>query len=249
MKKFLTTLSILAATAAPFTASAAETSFTPDQKTEIEAMIKDYIQTNPSVVMDALEDFRMKELERIEQAAQEKAADITKHFKEDTEHPMTGNPEGDIVVVEFFDYNCGYCKKALTAVQELSEKNDDVKVIFVELPILGESSVTSAQWALAAQKQGKYFAFHQELMMHRGQKNVTEMKKLAEKIGLDVEQLEKDAEGDAVQEAITKNRELAQEIGVSGTPAFLINDQIVKGFIPYAEMEKVIKDIRAENAE
>ena len=248
MKKILTTISILAATTfSGIATSHAESTFSKEQKMEIEGMITEYITQNPDVIMNSLENFRVKELERLEQEAQEKAANLTKDFKDSDAHPSAGNKDGDIVVIEFFDYNCGYCKKALTAIQDLTKKNDDVKVVFIELPILGESSTLFAKWSLAAHEQGNYFEFHQEIMDHRGAKTEAEIVKLAEKVGLDTKKLKEDSESEKVTAALDANRELAQSIGVSGTPGFIIGDQVVKGYIPYEQMEEIITQIREEN--
>ena len=115
------------------------------------------------------------------------------------------------------------------------------------MTILGESSLLAAKWALASQKQDKYFEFHQALMEFRGQKTEEELSKIAMGLGMDVEKLKADANEDEIQMALDKNRELAESIGVSGTPAFIIGDQVVRGYVPYATMEGMIEEIR--NAE
>jgi len=248
VKNLIATVSILAASTmvAPTLASAQD-AFSADQKAEIKQMIEQYIAENPKAVLDSLEDYRMKELQRVENEAKEKAAQMAESFKTDKSYPTAGNPDGDIVVVEFFDYSCGYCKKAITAVQEITSSQKDIKVVFIELPILGESSLLAAKWALASQKQDKYFEFHQALMEFRGQKTEEELSKIATGLGMDVEKLKADANEDEIQMALDKNRELAESIGVSGTPAFIIGDQVVRGYVPYATMEGMIEEIR--NAE
>lgn len=246
MKKILTTLSVLAATTFFQPMAMAETSFSADQVKEIEGLVKDYIESNPKVVLDALEAHRVSELERVEQEAREKAKNLSKEFKKTTDYPTSGNPDGDVVLVEFFDYNCGYCKRALNAVQDVIKNDDKVKVVWIELPILGDASLLAAKWALASEKQGKYFDFHQALMAHRGQKTEKEMIKIAENVGLDAEKLAKDADSQDVMDQLAANRTLAEELGVAGTPAFVIENEIVRGFIPYQSMIKMVKDARAK---
>lgn len=244
MKKILTTLSILAATTFFQPIAHAESSFSAEQITELNVLIKDYIEANPKMVLNALEDHRVKELERIEKEAREKAKNLSKEFKKTTDYPTSGNEDGDIVLVEFFDYNCGYCKRALSAVQDVLKNDKDVKVVWIELPILGDASLLASKWALAAEKQGKYFDYHQELMGHRGQKTEKELAKLAENIGLDADKLAKDAGSKEIEDKLAANRTLAEELGIAGTPAFIIEDEIVRGFVPYQSIVTMIKAAR-----
>jgi protein-disulfide isomerase len=140
-----------------------------------------------------------------------------------------GNPDGDVTVVEFFDYNCGYCKRALPELVKLIEGDDKVRVVFKELPIFGEESEWAAKAALAAGKQGKYFEMHQKLYAAPGKADKDKALRVAAEIGLDVPQLEKDMEDPAVIQALDETKEIAAKLGVQGTPLYLIGDRMIPG--------------------
>lgn len=246
MKKFIATASAIIAATFFAPAAHAESSFSEDQIKDINSIIAEYIKENPDAIITALENFRVTELARVEEESQEKAKNLSKSLKENNTYPYAGNKDGDIIVAEFFDYNCGYCKRALEGVQKLIKADDQIKVVFIELPILGEASGVAAKWSLAAEKQGKYFEYHQAIMNHRGQKTEDELLKLAEVTGLDVDKLKKDVQDEDIQKQLDENRELAQSLGVSGTPGFIIEDQVVRGYVPYETLAKMIKDIRAK---
>lgn len=228
----------------PAVSRAAE--FTDAQKDEMQIIIKDYLMNNPAVLIDSLEQYRMQQ----EQAmVAEQNAKLNEHkealFSKDA--PSVGDADGDITMVEFFDYNCGYCKRALPDVQKLMQSDPKVRIVFKEMPILGPSSTEAAKWALAAHKQGndKYFSFHTALMEANGEKTEATLEKLAKDAGLDVEKVKKDKEDPAIMTAINTNHDIAQQLGISGTPGFVINDEIFRGYITHAQMEEKIKSLRA----
>jgi protein-disulfide isomerase len=159
--------------------------------------------------------------------------------------PMAGNPKGDVTIVEFFDYNCGYCKHAITDVQQLVKNDKNVRVIFHDLPILSPSSELAARWALAAGKQGKYWEYHQAVMNFPGGKSEDTLAQLGKEIGLDVEKQKKDASSDEIGKQLADNAKLAQELGINGTPAFLINDFFAPGYMGYDSMVEAVKAQRA----
>jgi protein-disulfide isomerase len=155
--------------------------------------------------------------------------------------PSGGNPNGRKVIVEFFDYNCGYCKHAVDDVINTVKGDGDVKVYFKDMPILAATSREAAQWALAAGKQGKYYEFHVALMKSPLPREKDTYKKIASDLNLDVAKLEKDAETDAtIKDEIEKNLELARNIGISGTPHFIINGVSYGGYIGGEMMKKAV---------
>lgn len=218
--------------------------FSDTQKKEIESLIQSYIMENPQVVLDSVEKHQMRQQEEAmaEQAAQ--AKDFAASLSGETLFPVAGNPDGDITVVEFFDYNCGYCKKAFADINTLIESDKNVRVLFVEMPILGPSSTEASKWALAAHKQGKYFEFHSALMNHQGTKNESSLEDLAAKIGLDVDKLKKDKDDPALTSATEDNIQKAQDLGISGTPGFIVGEEIVRGYVPYTQMESLLQEQR-----
>lgn len=237
---------LLFVTVALFTPTIAKAEMTADQKKEVEALVREYILNNGDVLIESVNKFQSKQEEVANKAAKEKAAEFLKTIKDDKNLAIAGNPKGDVVVVEFFDYNCGYCKKALEEIQKLVKEDPNVKVVLYDMPILGPSSLEIAKWALASRSQGKYFEYHTALMFHSGEKDETTFKKLAEDVGLDAEKLLKDKSDPAIEAEIKKHIETAQSLGFSGTPGFLINDNVFRGYIPYDVMIKTIQDERAK---
>lgn len=213
-------------------------------KEEIEAIIKDYIQKNPEVILDSVEEYGRGQQEA-EMKDRQKAVEENLGWLEDNDMlPVAGNPDGDVTVVEFFDYNCGYCKKALNDVTTLMGEDKDVKFVFVEMPILGRTSELAAKWAMAAQKQDAYLEYHIALMQNRGPINESSLVKIAEKIGLDVEKMRVDAEGSEVAKKVAEKTAKASQMGISGTPAFIINGKLYGGYIGLDSMRAAVKDAR-----
>ena len=214
-----------ASTAAP----SAVGPFSGDQRQAIEKIIKDYLMNNPEVLMEAQQAYEAKmeaqQAEKLKVVIKENAADIYRR----SNAPFGGNPKGDITVVEFFDYNCGYCKRGFSELAKLIDKDSKVKVVFKELPILSKGSEEAAKVALAARLQGKYWDVHRALIENKGQANEAAALKIAEKFGLDMVRLKKDMEGPEVRNEIQKVRELAQKMGIQGTPHFLVGDKSIGG--------------------
>ncbi|HBR69954.1 MAG TPA: thioredoxin [Rhodospirillaceae bacterium] len=203
---------------------------TEGQKAEIKKMIEDYLMENPQVIMKSVEEYQKLQEKGMEAAA---SAKVVEHqdFLVSKDAPSAGNPDGDVTVVEFFDYNCGYCKRALSDIQELIGQDPGVRFVFHELPVLGPSSALAAQWALAAHKQGKYFEYHAALMTHNGNKDEAELTGIGTQLGLDTEKLKQDANSPEIQAMLQKGIEVSRDLGIQGTPGFVIGDRIVRGYI------------------
>ena len=153
-----------------------------------------------------------------------------------------GNKDGEKIVIEFFDYNCGYCKRSFPELMELISENKDVKVILKELPVLGESSVLASKAAIASKKQNKYFLMHQELMNLSGKISINDIKDISGNIGINYEQLKTDMNKDETVLLIKESYRLADLIGVRGTPAFIINKKLIPGAIGKDEILKILKN-------
>jgi protein-disulfide isomerase len=234
---------------APEPAKAPEaTKFTPDQKEEIEQIIKGYLVTNPEIfveVQNALEEKMEKEqTEKLKVAISQNAGEIYR------EHGASvgGNPDGDITVVEFFDYNCGYCKRGLHDVVKLIETDPKVRVVFKELPILSKGSEEASRVAVAAQKQGKYWELHKSMLSSKGQMNEAAALQLAEKLGLDMTKLKADMASPDVKAEVEKSEALAKKMGVNGTPHFLIGDRAIAGAPEdlYDQLERNVTELRKQ---
>ena len=210
----------------------------------IKELALEAIRENPQIIMEAVQ-----LLEQEQAATQaEAAADLLKNQRELLEHdpnaPVFGNPEGDVTVVEFFDYNCPYCKRAMSEVQGLLDVDRDVRLVYREWPILSEGSVFAAKAALAAREQGKYEEFHRALMGMEQRAEEASVMRLAEEIGLDIEQLRTDMDAPKVQEHIDESMRLTQALGFNGTPSFVIGDDMVPGFVEQEQLEALVDKTR-----
>ena len=225
-------------------ASAQETSIAPQQKTEIEKIVHDYLIAHPEVVKEAIQALQAKE-EQSKADAQTMAVRQNKDaIFNDPDAPVAGNSMGDVTVVEFFDYKCPYCKAVSAPLQQLLEADKGVRLVLKEFPILGQDSILAAQAALAATNQGKYWAFHQALMEHRGTFDMATIKTIAAKVGLDPAKLEADMDSDKIKPMISGNHKLAQTLNISATPTFIIGDQVVEGAVPLDQLKDLIKKAR-----
>lgn len=238
----LTSLSILAITGASVSAHAQE--FTDAQKSEIKKMFDEYLLNSGKNVLESVNKYQA-ELEEKDRAEASLKAKAFVDKIADKNLPMAGNPDGDVTLIEFFDYNCGYCSKALEEIQTVLKKDDNVKVIFMDMPILGPSSAEIAKWSLAAHNQNKYFEYHQAIFDHKGEKSPETLEKIAKDLGLDVKKLKADKDSDDIQKMINDQVKQAQEIGIRGTPGFIVAGELFPGYMPATEILKIIKEARS----
>lgn len=203
--------------------------FSPEQRKQIEAIIKDYLVTNPEVMMEVQQALEAKmekvQAERMSAALKDNAAEIFRN----PAAPVAGNPKGDVTVVEFFDYNCGYCKKALVDLMAAADKDKNLKLVLKEFPILSKGSEETARVALAAKVQGKYWEFHRAMLETQGQANEAAALRVAERVGLNIPKLKTDMASAEVKKHIEDVRKLAQKLGIQGTPHFLVGDKPIGG--------------------
>jgi protein-disulfide isomerase len=158
---------------------------------------------------------------------------------------IIGNPKGDVTMVEFMDYNCGWCKRSLSEVQALTEKDKNLRVVLKEFPIFGQQSEFAARAALAARKQDKYWPLHVALFSHEGQVTEEVVREIAKSQGLDMEKLEADMKDQKVLDTISTNYDLAKNLKLNGTPAFIVDDKVFPGYLPLAELESAIASVRS----
>lgn len=263
MKRFLTgavraammLLTVAALGASP--ASADELS--EAQKAEVKGLIEQYVQENPGFIRDYLLKnpeilLEVSNLLRARQAEQERVARaeaLNAHRDRIEHHPMTpvsGNPDGDVTVVEFFDYNCPWCKKSLSELVELEKEDPKLRFVWKEFPVLSAASVYAARAAMAADRQGKYMEFHLAAMGGGRIASEDQVLKIAEKVGLDMDRLAADMQDPAVTEYLQETMQLAETLGISGTPSFVIGDHIAGGYISKEEMKKLIEQARRKGS-
>ena len=226
--------------ALPTTAMAQDLS--PD---EVKKLALEAILENPEIVMQAVEILRTRDAQAAEAAAQETLSQGRAALERDPNAPVLGNPDGDVTVVEFFDYNCPYCQRAGEQVNEALGLDDGIRVVMREWPILGEGSVWAARAALASRAQGMYLEFHQALMNARTRLGETTVLKIAADVGLDVEQLRTDMDAPEVTSHIETSMQLAQQLGFSGTPSFVVGETLAPGLITSAQLLEMVDELRA----
>jgi len=228
------------AAAAVFMAAAAAASaqaepFSTDQRQQIEGIIKDYLMAHPEVMQDA-----MAELEKRQQDAEAEKHRVAVRDNNATlfaspHQVVLGNPQGKVTMVEFFDYNCGYCKRALPDMVELLKTNPNLKFILKEFPVLGDGSVEAARVAVAVRMQDasgkKYLEFHQKLLGGRGPADKAHALAAAKDVGFDMARIEKDMNSDEAKKTIDENLKLADAIGVNGTPSYVVGNEVVVGAV------------------
>ncbi len=206
--------------------------------------IRAYLMANPEVLVDAMAELERKQDSQRENTAQKAIKENQAELLRDPATPIAGNPAGDVTIVEFSDYQCPYCKKAHSAVKSTLAADSKVKLVYKDLPILGEASKIAAVAALASIKQGKHDAFHDALMTNTAKLDADRIFEIAASVGLDLPQLKKDMEDPKIKETIDRNMALAQELGVRGTPAFVIGGQFVPGAVDADALKKLIADAR-----
>jgi protein-disulfide isomerase len=209
--------------------TAGGSSFTDDQKKALGEIIKDFLVKNPEIMLDvqnALDEKMQKD-----QDAKLKSfmAENGKSIFRSPGSSLAGDPNGDITIVEFFDYNCGYCKRGLPEVQKLIQDDKKVRFVFKELPILSKGSEEAARIALAVKRQGKYWEFHQALLGAKGHADEASALKVAESLGLDMNKIKADMASDEVKNELRDDMILAKKMGINGTPHFLVGDKSIPG--------------------
>ena len=213
------------------------------RRAAVEQVIHDYLLAHPEVIGASLVLLQQREVAA--EAAAKKQALAANHddLLADPSSPVLGNPSGDVTVVEFFDYRCGYCKRVAPAVTSLLAADANVRLVLKELPILGPDSLLAAKSALAAHKQGRYADFHAALLAAPSIDEAA-IDKLATDSGLDVDRFRADRTDAATTAAIEKNHRLAQALGINGTPAFIVGDRVVPGAADAATLAGYVAAVR-----
>lgn len=217
-------------------------------KSDVEQIVRDYLLNHPEILVEMSNNLRAKQESM--QAQNDKSL-VQAHAKAlfaNKADPQTGNPDGSLTIVEFFDYNCGYCKRAHPLVAELLKKDKDIRYIYKQFPILTETSYYAARVALAVQLSdpSRYMALHEKLIGFNGPLNdEAQVQKLAKEAGVNWDKVKATLSDPRIDQSISQNRALAEALGVSGTPAFIVGDQILRGAPrDLASLEEVVKEAR-----
>ena len=227
--------------------------FSPDQRGEIEKIIREYLLRQPELLQEVI-----AEMERRQQAAEadkHRAAikDYSAAIFDSKRQVVIGDPKGDITLVEFFDYNCGFCRRALADKIELMKADPKLRIVLKEFPVLGEGSTQAAQIAVAVRMQDKtggrkYFEFHQKMFGSRGQIDKARALAVVREIGLDAARAEKEMGSEEVQQTLAESFRLAEALGINGTPSYVVGNQVVVGAVGVEKLREAINTTRCGKA-
>lgn len=223
------------------------TELTDAERAQFRAEVRAYLMENPEVIMEAVEGLQARDAAQQAQADASLVSDNAEAIFNDGYSWVGGNPDGDIVLVEFLDYRCGYCKKAHSEVAKLLETDGNIKMIVKELPILGEQSVLASRFAVATKQiagDDSYRALHDALMSFNGDMTLPALRRMGTTFGLDTDAIEAHMDSDEVTAEIAQTRALAQKLNISGTPTFVMHDELLRGYLPYDQMQAVVAEKR-----
>ncbi|MBR9892461.1 DsbA family protein [bacterium] len=245
-------LTLAAGLAAALPATAQDFDFsamTPEQREAFGTQVREYLLENPQVIMEAVNALENRQAEQQAVADQQIVSDNADALFRDGYSYVGGNPDGDITIVEFSDYRCGYCRRAFPEVEELIESDGNIRFIMKEFPILGEASVTSSRFAIATLMEAgdeAYKAVHDALITLEGEPSEPVLRRLADTLGLDAEAIIARMSDEEVTRRIQETRELATRLQINGTPSFVFGDQMLRGYVPLDGMRQLVDQIRSE---
>ena len=209
-----------------------------------EKKVENFLMQNPDVLARALENlqdyYAIEDAKRQRQSVLDNAEELYSSSSDFTLGPKNAS----VTIVEFFDYNCGYCKQVFPSLMKIVEENDDVRVVFKEFPILSENSRTAASYALALDGQLKFLTYHSKLMSSRGSVNPALLERTLKEIGVDVEAVKSRAADTSIAKTIDRTQALAGALGINGTPAFVINDEIHPGALSADQLRELVAEAR-----
>ncbi|WP_341913344.1 DsbA family protein [Ferrovibrio terrae] len=229
-------------------ASAQPQPFTPEQKAALQQIVRDVLISNPEILVEAMHALEAKQQAEAGKAAKAAIAANRKAIFEDGVSFVAGNPKGDVTIVEFFDYRCGYCKQVQPSLLTLLKEDSKIRLVLKELPVLGPDSVMASRAAVAALEQdkgGKYLGFHNAMMAFRGQINEAEVMRMATEAGLDLKKLKTDMASAKVEQVLRANLALADTLGIQGTPGFVVGEEMVPGAVSLDALRQLVKQARS----
>jgi protein-disulfide isomerase len=229
----------------PAAATPPAPTFSTDQRHEIEGIVKDYLVQHPEVLQDAMDALDKQQKQADADKARVTIKENNATIFNSSHQVVLGNPQGSVTMVEFFDYNCAFCKRALPDMMGLLKTNPDLRFVLKEFPVLGPGSVEAAHVAVAARMQDptgkKYIEFHQKLLGGRGAADKERALAVAKEVGFDMARLEKDMDSDEVKQTIDEDMKLADALGVNGTPSYVVGDEVVVGAVGIDTLKDKIK--------
>ncbi|HEX2137520.1 MAG TPA: DsbA family protein [Microvirga sp.] len=233
--------------AAPAAVAQPASPFTEQQKQAIREVVKDYLLSNPELLQEIMAELEKRQAEQ-QRVAQATALRESRQTLLNAPHSIVaGNPQGDVTLVEFFDYNCGYCKRALADVRALAKGDPKLRIVLKDFPVLGPDSVEASRVSVAVKNQlqgDKLFDYHAKVMETRGRVNGERALAVAKEMGVDMARLQKDMDGPEVRSALQENVGLADKLGLTGTPAFIVGDEIIPGAVGHDPLKQVVASVR-----
>ncbi len=217
----------------------------PD-KAATKQMVREVLEENPEILMEALDSLRKKMESGQAPGSRESLSKLRKELERDPNTFIAGNPKGDVTVVEFFDYRCGYCKRAQPVIQQLLKQDGRIRLALKEFPILGPDSLVASRAAIAAMNQEKYAPFHEALMVAQGALSEKRVLRIAAENGLDAAKLRKDMDDPKIKKIIDRNHEIAESLGITGTPSFIIGDTLAPGYAELEQLQRLVDAARSE---
>lgn len=230
--------------AAPLPAKA---QMTPAQRGEIESVVKDYLLKNPEVLRDAFVELERRQKAEEEEARIKAITELSGLIFNAPKQAVFGNPNGKVTLVEFFDYNCGYCKRALDDIMALVKEDKDLRFVLKDFPVLGPGSVEAAEVAIAMLNQAngdKYLQFHTKLLGARGQVGKAQALAAAKEIGADMGRLEKDLASPQTRAVLQDVMKIADKLQLTGTPTFVLADEVIVGAVGRDQLKARISNVR-----
>jgi protein-disulfide isomerase len=226
--------------------------FSAPQKSEIEGIIKDYLVSHPEVLQEAIAELDKRQAAADLEKAKSAVANNSETLFNSTRQVVLGNPKGDVTMVEFFDYNCGFCKRAMADMLELLKDDPKLKIILKEFPVLGPGSVEAAKVAVAVRMQDKsgkkYLDFHQKLLGGRGQADKARALAVAKEVGMDMKRIDTDLASDEVKVSIEESLKLAETLGLNGTPSYIVGTDVVIGAVGLDALRTKVSTARCGKA-
>jgi protein-disulfide isomerase len=233
------------------TAASAQ-SFSPDQRGEIEKIVREYLLSNPQLLQEVMTELEKRQAQADAEKHRKAVADNSALIFDSPRHVTLGNPKGDVTMVELFDYNCTYCKRAMTDMLDLLKNDPNLKIVLKEFPVLGEGSMQAATVAVAVRMQDKtgkkYLEFHQKLLGGRGAADKARALAAAKEVGLDMARLEKDMTSEEVKNTLAESFQIAEAAGLNGTPSYVIGNEVVIGAVGLPALKEKVNLARCGKA-
>lgn len=222
-----------------------DASVSPEEVARISA---DHLRENPEVIVEAIQAYQLRTQEAEQTARLETLESSWSEIAENGDDPVLGNPDGDVTLVEFFDYRCGYCRRAYPDLRALHDNDPNLRIVLKEFPILGPESVFASRVSLAARNQNQFADFHAAAMETEGQLTEERVLQIARDVGLDMERLRRDMDDPEIQRIIESNYAIAETLGIRGTPAFVTRGEIISGAVGRARLETAVAQARKKES-